>query len=327
MPFRNIKLNLPSATFREANPSARLPRPSAAWTLCIFQRIISIANIPTAPEEKTESHLKIPPAGKKEKHRPKAPILGFQPWVFWDCNKAGWMKPRYFWCPPDETQHPTLPRGPWQLRIVGALRHALGPVGRSLHRYTDPWMVDFYGKCWNVDGILCKIVDLHVPYRIHVWYIYLHLVDSCGKFVGKYTVRPMDPSWGLKRSNLGVNGNLFKRGCGLNILDEKHHTLGHLRWKERVVHYERTQFKVQIMTCFFKYLLSYRNPIGSRLLFQSHHFSGANCHVKLRARNTPKTLVHFLVCSRWHPQRDDWWLVETNFWMLHILTNAHLKPN
>ena len=79
---------------------------------------------------------------------------------------------------------------------------------------------------------------------------------------------------------------------------------------------------------FFKYPpVLYRNPIGSRLLFQSHHFSGANCHVKLWARNTPKTLVHFLVCSRWHPQRDDGWLLETNFWMLHILTYALLKPN
>lgn len=69
---------------------------------------------------------------------------------------------------------------------------------------------------------------------------------------------------------------------------------------------------------FFKYPpVSYRNPIGSRLLFQSHHFSGANCHVKLLARNTPKILVHFLVCSRWHPQRDDWWLVETNLYIMN----------
>ena len=30
---------------------------------------------------------------------------------------------------------------------------------------------------------------------IHVWYICLHLVDFDGFHVGKYTVRPMDPSW------------------------------------------------------------------------------------------------------------------------------------
>ena len=29
-------------------------------------------------------------------------------------------------------------------------------------------------------------------HRIHVWYIYLHLVDFYGFHVGKYT-RPMDP--------------------------------------------------------------------------------------------------------------------------------------
>ena len=31
-------------------------------------------------------------------------------------------------------------------------------------------------------------------HRIHVWYIYLHLVDFYGKLAGKYT-SPMDPSW------------------------------------------------------------------------------------------------------------------------------------
>ena len=30
---------------------------------------------------------------------------------------------------------------------------------------------------------------------MHVWHIYPHLVDFYGKWVGKYTFRPMDPSW------------------------------------------------------------------------------------------------------------------------------------
>ena len=45
-----------------------------------------------------------------------------------------------------------------------------------------------------------KMDDLGIPlfletpisHRIHVWYIYLHLVDFYGKYIGKYT-SPMDP--------------------------------------------------------------------------------------------------------------------------------------
>jgi len=42
-----------------------------------------------------------------------------------------------------------------------------------------------------------------LPHRIHVWYIYLHAVDSYGQLVvGKYTLRPMD-----HMGNIQVLGN------------------------------------------------------------------------------------------------------------------------
>ena len=34
----------------------------------------------------------------------------------------------------------------------------------------------------------------HIPYHPWDWCIHLHLVDFYGKLVGKYTVRPMDPT-------------------------------------------------------------------------------------------------------------------------------------
>ena len=44
---------------------------------------------------------------------------------------------------------------------------------------------------WNFGG------QQYLSHTIHVWYIYLHLVDVYGFHVGKYTVRPMDASWVL----------------------------------------------------------------------------------------------------------------------------------
>ena len=44
----------------------------------------------------------------------------------------------------------------------------------------------------------CDSVQTH---RIHVWNIYLHLVDLYG--VGKYT-SPMDPSWEMMTPSVGV---------------------------------------------------------------------------------------------------------------------------
>ena len=38
-----------------------------------------------------------------------------------------------------------------------------------------------------------KKQPINPSHRIHVWYIYLHLVDFHGKYIGKYTFRPMDP--------------------------------------------------------------------------------------------------------------------------------------
>ena len=43
---------------------------------------------------------------------------------------------------------------------------------------------------WNIMG-----VHSNLSHSIHVWYIYLHLVDSYGKLVGKFVAKynsPMD---------------------------------------------------------------------------------------------------------------------------------------
>ena len=48
---------------------------------------------------------------------------------------------------------------------------------------------------WHVEH-----VDPKIPNTMHVWYIYLHLLDFYGVHVGKYT-SPMDPMgivWGPK---------------------------------------------------------------------------------------------------------------------------------
>ena len=59
--------------------------------------------------------------------------------------------------------------------------------------------VAFLGKFFGADvvkvaGVFLQIFGLEIDtHRIHVWYIYLDMVDFYGKLVGKYTVRPMDP--------------------------------------------------------------------------------------------------------------------------------------
>ena len=51
-------------------------------------------------------------------------------------------------------------------------------------------------------GIFTYIYHKKQPHRIHVWYIYLHLpLKKSTIHVGKYTVRPMDPSWAMIETN------------------------------------------------------------------------------------------------------------------------------
>ena len=51
------------------------------------------------------------------------------------------------------------------------------------------------------------IMTSPITHRIHGTDIFsLHLVDLYGKLVGKYTVRPMDPSWVMESHNQLITG-------------------------------------------------------------------------------------------------------------------------
>ena len=64
-----------------------------------------------------------------------------------------------------------------------------GPMEEENHR--DP-ATSKKVICWLVPWRVMDNKVLVQSHRIHVWYIYLHLIDFYGKVVGKYT-NPMDP--------------------------------------------------------------------------------------------------------------------------------------
>ena len=45
---------------------------------------------------------------------------------------------------------------------------------------------------------------MYKSHMLHVWYIYLHLPQLEAKWVGKYTVRPMDPTFELQLEKVGL---------------------------------------------------------------------------------------------------------------------------
>ena len=54
----------------------------------------------------------------------------------------------------------------------------------SINSHSLPILRDGHQPCSR--GLYTRQNDF-LPHRIHVWYIYLHLVDFDGKNVGKYT--------------------------------------------------------------------------------------------------------------------------------------------
>ena len=61
--------------------------------------------------------------------------------------------------------------------------------------------------------VVGKVLCSFESHRIHVWYIYLHLVEVYGIHVGKYT-SPMDPMFGMvimsKRATFFPQKNVVK---------------------------------------------------------------------------------------------------------------------
>ena len=69
------------------------------------------------------------------------------------------------------------------------------PIGSTGLVYLPTWIADFHGKLIKnipIPWILLDYTTQLYSHTIHVWYMYLHLVDFYGFHVGKYT-HPMGP--------------------------------------------------------------------------------------------------------------------------------------
>ena len=74
-------------------------------------------------------------------------------------------------------------------------RHLVAPGSRVVPGLSTLHGVSLVGGCWLLIFFRIESTNprsLKLSHIIHVWYIHLHLLDSYGTFIGKYT-SPMDP--------------------------------------------------------------------------------------------------------------------------------------